>query len=566
MEHSKKVGIYARQSVEKETNHSIEDQISKGTKYAKNLGIEFQVYEDRDETARHDNTGNRPQFEALLQDIAAKKITVVYAMDFSRLSRSPIVTFQLIALLVKNDVRIDTSYDGSYNFSESADVMRAGMQSMFNQDYARKTQQKVASVLRKRAMEGGSYAGIPPYGYASGNGKKLIIHSERAEIVKEIFQMSLLGMGTGTIAKALNTRGVHCTYRDKPNKTYSVKNRHTGEYTVKNSDEAKWVGNSVLGILKNTVFKGERKYGTEMIPAPAIIDVETWDKVQAQLKANAQLGGKVKHNYLLRGLCVCGRCGRNFVGKTRDNKKDHYYGCSSKLVEDMNCGIRSLNIDYFDELIWHKVINSHVISDLALKEVEKLENPLEIENSKKKIHSLQSQLNKENGIKDRTIELYQNGLIDMGEAKEKLEPCGTRIESITKDIEALKTLLVSFDDFKSQISDHEKFSEQLKALVDKADFDFKFKLVRQYIDRITLNYDDTEELYTIDVLVNLSVNGREFYGATKELHQFYLQRGETPNILDYDPSKDKYVKNYKPISAGDAIYKLYPPRLIEPSH
>jgi site-specific DNA recombinase len=566
MEHSKRVGIYARQSVEKEAKHSIEDQISKGIKYAENLNIEFQVYEDRDETARHDTTGNRPEFEKMLQDIASNKITVVYAMDFSRLSRSPIVTFQLIALLVKNDVRIDTSFDGSYNFTESADVMRAGMQSMFNQDYARKTQQKVSSVLKKRAMEGGSYAGIPPYGYASGNGKKLVIHAERAEIVKEIYQMSLLGMGTGTIAKALNTRGIPCTYHSKKNETYSVKNRHTGEYTVKNSNEAKWVGNSVLGILKNTVFKGQRKYGTDTIPAPAIIDVETWDKVQVTLKGNARLGGKVKHNYLLRGLCVCGRCGRNFVGKTRDNKKDHYYGCSSKLVEGKNCGIRSLNIDYLDELIWHKVINSHVITDLALKEVEKLENPLEIENTKNKIHSLQSQLNKENGIKERTIELYQNGLIDLAKTKEKLEPCGTRIESISKEIEALKMLLVSFDDFKSQISEHEKFSEQLKSVVDRADFDFKFKLVRQYIDRITINYDDADELYTIDVLVNLSPNGREFYGATKELHQFYLQRGETPNILDYDISKDKYVKNYKPISSGDAIYKLYPPRLIESSH
>lgn len=560
-----KLGIYVRQSVTKDTQWSIDDQRKQGIEYAKRLNIGYEIFVDGNESAAADDTNNRPQFQQMLSEIEAKKITAIWAIDFSRISRSALVTFQFMPLCVKYNVLLYTTQDGTYDFNNTADTMRAGMQSMMNQDFVKKTKQKVAWVLKNRALEGGSYAGIPPYGYTSGSGKKLAIHSERAEIVKEIYQMSLLGMGTGTIAKALNTRGIPCTYRSKKNETYTVKNRFTGESTIKNSNEAKWVGNSVLGILKNPVFKGQRKYGTETIPAPAIIDIETWDKVQIQLKTNARLTGEVKHSYLLRGLCVCGRCGRNFVGRTRENKKDHYYYCSSKIGDLEKCGIRSINIDYLDELIWHKVINSHVISDLAMKEVEKLENPLEIESTKKKIHSLQSQLKKENGIKDRTIELYQNGLIDMAKAKEKLEPCDTRIESITKEIETLKTLLISFDDFKSQISDYEKFSEQLKVVVDKADFDFKFKLIRQYIDRISINYDDADELYTIDILVNLSSDGKKLYGATKEIHQFYLKKGETPNILDYDLSKDKYVKNYKPISAGNAIYKLYPPRLIEAS-
>jgi site-specific DNA recombinase len=267
----------------------------------------------------------------------------------------------------------------------------------------------------------------------------------------------------------------------------------------------------------------------------------------------------------LRGLCVCGRCGRNFVGRTRPDKKDHYYYCSSKIGDLEKCGIRSLNIDYLDELIWHKVINSYVISDLALEEIAKLENPVEIEHSKKKIYSLQSQLSVEKEKKNRTIELYQNGLIDMALAKEKLEPCDIRLANIEKEIATLQNLLVSFNDYKTQVCEFQAFSEQLKTIADNADFYFKYKLTRKYIHLITINYNDTEEIYTIDLLVNLSANSREAYGATKEQHQFFLQKGETPNILNYDPLKDKFLKKHTPISAGEGVYKLYPPSLIASS-
>lgn len=564
MEHGK-LGIYARQSVTKDSTLSIEDQIKHGIEQAKRLGLEYNLYVDSNESAAHDDTNNRPQFRQLLNDIEAMLITAVYALDFSRVSRSPLVSYQFMPLCAKHSTLLYTSHDGTYDFTTSNDILRAGMQSMYNQDFVRKTKQKVASVLKNRALDGGSYAGIGAYGYKSGTGKKLVVDEEKAEIVKEIYQMSLLGMGTGSIAKTLNIRGIDCTYKNKKNDTYRVKNRFTGEYTVKQSCDSKWAGNTILGILKNTIYKGQRKYRNETISAPVIIDSETWDKVQAQLVANTRLTGEVRHQYLLRGLCVCGRCGRNFVGRTRENKKDHYYYCSSKIGDLEKCGIRSINIDFLDELIWHKVINSHVISDLARKEVQKLESPIEIENTKTKIHSLQSQLKKENGIKERTIELYQNGLIDLNTVKEKMVPCDIRIDSIEKELTSLRSLIVSFDGFKAQISEFEVFSDQLKDLIDRADFDFKFKLVRQYIDRITINYDDIEELYTIEILVNLSNNTKEMTGALKELQQFHLKKGDIPNVLDYDLSKDKFTRNYTPVTSGDELKKLYPPSLIDSS-
>jgi site-specific DNA recombinase len=108
-----------------------------------------------------------------------------------------------------------------------------------------------------------------------------------------------------------------------------------------------WAQSTVSDMLRNTVYKGvgyynrtkkvdatqpwmqrgykDRRPGNltsktlrpkeEWIPlrVPAIIDPQTWDLAQEQLKNNrhraAQRNNK-KHHYLLRSLLVCGRCGR----------------------------------------------------------------------------------------------------------------------------------------------------------------------------------------------------------------------------------------------------------------
>ena len=60
----------------------------------------------------------------------------------------------------------------------------------------------------------------------------------------------------------------------------------------------------------------------------------------------------------------CGRCGRNYYGRTRISKKDNYYTCSSKRITNHNCGNRSLNIDILDDIIWNKFIGNGELTKL----------------------------------------------------------------------------------------------------------------------------------------------------------------------------------------------------------
>ena len=76
-------------------------------------------------------------------------------------------------------------------------------------------------------------------------------------------------------------------------------------------------------------------------------------------------GKKVNHKYLLKGLLECGICGRNMYGRTRENKKDHYYMCSSKRLKELKCSNRSINIDFIEKFIWEVVLEDvYVVNEL----------------------------------------------------------------------------------------------------------------------------------------------------------------------------------------------------------
>jgi site-specific DNA recombinase len=76
-------------------------------------------------------------------------------------------------------------------------------------------------------------------------------------------------------------------------------------------------------MITQTTYKGIHYYGKnsknprEIIKheVPAIVDEEIWDEAQFVLKSNRFEASRcAKHNYLLRSLVKCSRCGLNFSG------------------------------------------------------------------------------------------------------------------------------------------------------------------------------------------------------------------------------------------------------------
>jgi hypothetical protein len=61
-------------------------------------------------------------------------------------------------------------------------------------------------------------------------------------------------------------------------------------------------------------MKINSRYGLVSVEVPALISVETWDRLQKKLLYNRAMSKKnAKQDYLLRGLIRCVNCGYSFV-------------------------------------------------------------------------------------------------------------------------------------------------------------------------------------------------------------------------------------------------------------
>jgi site-specific DNA recombinase len=133
--------------------------------------------------------------------------------------------------------------------------------------------------------------------------------------------------------------------------SYAIQRRLTAhKLPSRKARHGRWVQSSIIEILHDSLYKGEasdnrtqasdvhQPYGLRSrtdrvpgngrgrtrrspsewiaVPVPAIIDPETWERAQAQLRQNQARAQRhtTPHRYLLRSLLVCGRCGRWMVG------------------------------------------------------------------------------------------------------------------------------------------------------------------------------------------------------------------------------------------------------------
>lgn len=500
----RRLGIYARQSRDKGTGGSIDDQILKGKMKAKELGFDFEVYTDRGESASSDNFDNRPELKRLLEDIEKKVINDVFVFDISRLTRNDYANFLIKRVFKEHNIIVYTEIEGSTDFANSEALLINDIKALFNMKYARDTALKIKSVLKNNAEKGRAPSGvIRPFGYTSDANKMLVIEGEEAKIVVEIYNFCLNGYGSGKIAKVLNEKGVHTkTHRlILQNKLGQIEGSSFSKSS--NNPFKKWAPNTVLSILKNPLYKGKRLHAGEEFNAPAIIDEYKWEQVQNQIKKNQNAPGMSKHKYLLKNLCVCGRCGSNFCGRTRLNKKDHYYYCSSRKKTIGKCGIRSINIDTLESLIWMIISTSDIVIGKAKEEVERLKSPIEIKKLLKDKAIYESKIASLKRAKDNIISLINTEDLTVEEARKQLSINNDQTNELNKLLSEIDLKLKDQDQIARSIDDAEQFLKDWDRLAFTDDFELKYLMVRLFVDKVTIDFDDFEEIYTVNVSAKL---------------------------------------------------------------
>jgi site-specific DNA recombinase len=184
---------------------------------------------------------------------------------------------------------------------------------------AERTKDKMSAARRKGKWVGG----IPMLGYnIAPAGGKLLVNPEEAAQTRALFTLYLERESLLEVCEECDLRG----WRTK--EWTSAKGRVQGgkPYTK----------NDLQRLLRSVIYLGKVEYEGRIYEGEheAIVDEDTWERVQKLMTRNWRTGGKeVRNRYgaLLRNLLRCAPCGSGMTHtiSTKNGKSYRYYVCSN---------------------------------------------------------------------------------------------------------------------------------------------------------------------------------------------------------------------------------------------
>ena len=445
------LAIYTRLSVSDEASTSIENQLKEGKSFAsKNNYKNYKIYNEGEGVSGGAEIKDRPQLFNLLQDINEDNISVVWFRNQNRLERSSNTWHIFTTEAKKHNVLIYFN-DKLFDFSNAQDNLYGTIQSALNQ-YQRDLQSAQTKKVLKMKMKEGLTWGVLPYGYDKTPESKLIIHKEESSIVLQMFKDNLAGIGTRTIATALNESGVRTKRGTKFNE------------------------GTIYTILKNEIYKGVRRFGDDTYDSPIIVESKLFDDVQKNFKANSLLTGKkVAHKFILRGLLKCSTCDdKKYFAYSRNDNQNNYYICSSKRgrreLAKTRCKSRSLTLEILESVVWHVTLQSgelrkHIIEHHQQLSTNTDNNHLitrkdkidtELSNVTKKLLNAFDLMTNTDDLDDDTRLLFNSKITTLQKNKKTLQ---NELEQVNKELKVFNAMSEDINKSLSNFNDNLDYSK-----------------------------------------------------------------------------------------------------------
>lgn len=450
---------------------------------------------------------NRPGFQRMISDIESGKIDTVIVKDLSRFGRSYIDAGKYLErIFPQKRIRFIAINDGIDNLTQAYDISMP-IKNLINETYARDISNKVQSAFKTKQRHGEFIGAFASYGYMKdvSNHNKLIVDPEAAEVVKRIFNMFLRGYGKIKIAKILNEEGVPCPSEYKKQKGLNYTNCHKLETTKY------WTYSTIHKMLSNEMYIGnmvQNKHYRSMhgkaqqLPKSewikventheAIIDRDTWDNVQKQLKAttkNINFETKADIN-IFAGKIKCGDCGRSMCKSTWKNKerKKTYFTCGTyKRYGIHECSAHTIKMEVLEGIILND-FNKIVKSIHNLREV--IEENTKVDKKSQasvlsQLERIESEIKKIQRDKLSSYQDYKDGIISKDDFSEYVKLCEKKLKQAGSQKQLLEEKRTSSND-EMEGYQNPWISELLETgKIEKLDRD----IVIQMIDMIYV-YDD----------------------------------------------------------------------------
>lgn len=498
-----KTAIYLRLSNE-DKDKTNKDEDSESIKNQRNMLIDYinkhKEFIFVDEYCDEDLSGAgtyRPEFERLIRDCENKKIDIVLCKSQSRFSRD----MEIVEKYINNKFK-----EWNIRFiglSDNADTDILGnkksrqINGLVNEWYLEDVSNNIRSAFNSKMKQGEFISPFASFGYevSKEDNNKLIIDPYAANIVKEIFNLYLTGLGFTGIAKYLNNKNIPSPSLYKYRKGIKL-----NVISTRPREQIKWSTNAIKTILTNELYLGHliqgkrttvsyknhkirKKDKCEWIKIlnthEAIIDENTFNKVQVAMKQRTK---PMKINdivHLFSGKVFCLECSHYM--RKKNSTKHEYLVCSSNRDGYDDCANKeSIRYDKLANVILdsiNKKINcfydKNILNNLNKKkneskfkdkiyllEKQKIELEKEITKTRNYLKSLYE--DKVNGI--ITPDQFKDLIANYNENEDKYK---NQIKAINNEISYYKVKEESLKDNEKIFSKYKKIKELNRVVVDE---------------------------------------------------------------------------------------------------
>ena len=231
------------------------------------------------------------------------------------------------------------------------------------------------------------------------------------------------------------------------------------------------------------------------IPVPALVDRDTFDRVQQRLEDNKRFAARnTKVPSLLQGLAACASCGYGYYRTsttTSSGKKIYYYRCLGS--DDYRhqggrvCGNKPVRADYVDAVIWDHVTG--LLADPALIRTEidrRLERARTSDPVTKKRGQLEQALAKTSASIAAMVTAFSEQLITIDELRARMPDLRARETGLKDQIAALDAQAADRDAYLKLADDLEGFLGKLRANSATATTEDRQRVLRALVQDILI--------------------------------------------------------------------------------
>jgi len=502
----KKLALYCRvSSQEQGKNETIQMQLSKlREKYAKEkIAKEYcdicsGAYLQRESLNQLREDAKRGLFNAI----------GIYALD--RLSRNLGHQIALLEEFEKQGIRVEVLGE-DYGKSPEG-ILNRNIRGAFSEYERYRITQRMKDG-RYRKIENQEYAvGTSPFGYkiVKENGKaRLEIEPKEAKIVKAIFRNYVEEKSLGKTAERIYKRGFRSRARNLTFSRFMIGHFLKNEVYVGNfyfgktfaCEPVKPVKEKRKSPLSSRGYNPKKEW--KLIKVPAIIDENTFNRVQEIRKEIAKSSLKPTRNYLLQGLIKCPYCNFRYIGKMRSkshrlespNGSHFSYICPRKSgkrrPDDHHCPSREISTKRLDFYVWEYVSALIQDKDKVINSIRLLKEKRESDKdfNQRIYNGLITEKAKIKEAKNKIFGLYAYENYKKEDLDSKIDELNSQENNLERQVKEAEKKLLDIKETASVEEEIERTCLEFQGKIKNASFDVKRRILNKWVKEIILPED-----------------------------------------------------------------------------